>query len=336
MFFFDIFFHYSFLYLDKRRKEMAKRLKTKRKLKFGYKVLLSIGIALSSFFFIFHILYNKFLIKLDNETLINHLVDYNLNTKKSHTIFYDIVNLNSTNFLLKYTLGVDTLKEEEEEVSGVEAGYVEDPYDTKVKEPVLYIYNTHQTEGYQKSNNASYNITPSVLMASYILRESLNDLGIPSMVETNDIAELLRVHNWKYSYSYAASKILLEDAIKKNPSLVYFIDLHRDSMSYDITTTTIDNKKFAKVLFVIGKDHPNYEKNLKMAEAINNYIKGINPKLTRGISQKGGSGVNGIYNQNISPNAILIELGGQYNTITEINNTLNILAEAIYHYVKGE
>lgn len=315
---------------------MKKHLKTKRKLKFRYKVLLSMGIALSSFLFIFHILYNKFLVKLDNETLISHLVDYNLNTKKSHTIFYDIVNLNSTNFLLKYTLGVDTLKEEEEEVNGIEAGYVEDPYDTKVKEPILYIYNTHQTEGYQKSNNASYNITPSVLMASYILRESLNDLGIPSMVETNDIAELLRVHSWKYSYSYVASKILLEDAIKKNPSLVYFIDLHRDSMSYDITTTTIEDKKYAKVLFVIGKDHPNYEKNLEMAEAINDYIKEINPKLTRGISQKGGSGVNGIYNQNISPNAILIELGGQYNTITEINNTLTILADAIYHYVKGE
>lgn len=319
-----------------RRKVMKKHLKTKRKLKFRYKVLLSMGIALSSFLFIFHILYNKFLVKLDNETLISHLVDYNLNTKKSHTIFYDIVNLNSTNFLLKYTLGVDTLKEEEEEVNGIEAGYVEDPYDTKVKEPILYIYNTHQTEGYQKSNNASYNITPSVLMASYILRESLNDLGIPSMVETNDIAELLRVHSWKYSYSYVASKILLEDAIKKNPSLVYFIDLHRDSMSYDITTTTIEDKKYAKVLFVIGKDHPNYEKNLEMAEAINDYIKEINPKLTRGISQKGGSGVNGIYNQNISPNAILIELGGQYNTITEINNTLTILADAIYHYVKGE
>lgn len=316
---------------------MKKRIKTKRKLKFGYKILFSSMIALSSFLFIFHLLYNKFLIKLDNETLISHLVDYNLNTKKTHNIFYDIVNLNSTNFLLKYTLGVDTLQEDQDElVSGIEAEYIEDPYDAKVKEPILYIYNTHQTEGYQKSNNASYNITPSVLMASYILRESLNDLGIPSMVETNDIAELLRVHSWKYSYSYAASKILLEDAMKKNPSLVYFIDLHRDSMSYDITTTTIENKKYAKVLFVIGKDNPNYEKNLKMAESINDYIKGINPNLTRGISQKGGSGVNGIYNQNVSPNAILIELGGQYNNITEINNTLNILAEAIYHYVKGE
>ena len=316
---------------------MKKRIKTKRKLKFGYKILFSSLIALSSFLFIFHFLYNKFLVKLDNETLISHLVDYNLNTKKTHNIFYDIVNLNSTNFLLKYTLGVDTLQEDHEElVSGIEADYIEDPYDVKVNEPILYIYNTHQTEGYQKSNNASYNITPSVLMASYILRESLNDLGIPSMVETNDIAELLRVHSWKYSYSYAASKILLEDAIKKNPGLTYFIDIHRDAMSYDITTTTIGDKKYAKVLFVIGKDNPEYEKNLKMAESINEYIKGINPNLTRGISQKGGSGVNGIYNQNISPNAILIELGGQYNNITEVNNTLNILAEAIYHYVKGE
>lgn len=316
---------------------MKKRLKTKRKLKFGYKILFCMAIALSSFLFIFNLLYNKFLVKLDNETLINHLVDYNLNTKKTHNIFYDIVNLNSTNFLLKYTLGVDTLKEENtEEVSGIEAEYIEDPYEVKVKEPILYIYNTHQTEGYQKSNNASYNITPSVLMASYILRESLNDLGIPSMVETNDITELLRVHSWKYSYSYAASKILLEDAISKNPTLTYFIDLHRDSMSYDVTTTQIDGVNYAKVLFVIGKDHPNYEKNLEMAEAINDYIKEVNPKLTRGISQKGGSGVNGIYNQNISPNAILIELGGQYNSITEVNNTLEILADAIYQYVKGE
>lgn len=316
---------------------MTKKFKSKRKLKFRYKMLFSISIVLVSFLSIFHFLYNKFLVKIDNEMLINHLVDYNLNTKKANNVFYDIVNLNSTNFLLKYTLGVDTIREDEEELaSGVEAGYIEDPYDAKVKEPILYIYNTHQTEGYQKSNNASYNITPSVLMASYILRESLNDLGIPSMVETNDIAELLRVHSWKYSYSYAASKILLEDAIRKNPSLVYFIDLHRDSMSYDITTTTIDDKKYAKVLFVIGKDHPNYEKNLKMAEKINESIKSINPKLTRGISLKGGSGVNGIYNQNLSPNAILIELGGQYNNITEINNTLTILAKAIYDYVKGE
>ena len=73
-----------------------------------------------------------------------------------------------------------------------------------------------------------------------------------------------------------------------------------------------------------------------MAESIDASLKKVNPNLTRGISLKGGSGVNGIYNQNISPNAILIEIGGQYNTIMEINNTLPILADAILEYVKGE
>ena len=186
---------------------------------------------------------------MDNESLISTLVDYNLNTKKTQNVLYDLINLNSTSFLLKYTLGVEELhKESTEEVDGLEAGYIEDPYQTEVQEPILYIYNTHQTEGYQKSNNASYNITPSVLMAGYILRESLNDLGIPTIVETNDITEILRIHNWKYNYSYAASKLLLQDAIEKNKSLKYFIDLHRDSMSHEITTTTIDGKNYAKVL----------------------------------------------------------------------------------------
>ncbi len=315
---------------------MKKRIKTKRKLKWKYKLIFSVGIFLLTFFYVFRFLYNKFLAKLDNEYVINSIVNYNLNTKKSSNLFYDILNLNSTNFLLKYTFGIEPLKEEpSDKVSGIEADYIEDPYPNDVKEPKVYIYNTHQTEGYQKSNNASYNITPSVLMASYILRESLNDLGVPSMVETNDIAELLRIHSWKYSYSYAASKILLEDAILKNPTLNYFIDLHRDSMSYEVTTTEMNNKKYAKVLFVIGKDHPDYEKNQQMAEFLNDYLNEHYKTLSRGISLKGGSGVNGIYNQNISPNAILIEVGGQYNTIIEVNNTLTILAEALYEYVKG-
>lgn len=312
-------------------------MKRRRKLKFGVKIGLSVSVIFVTFLYIFNILYTKFLGKMDNEKLINTLVNYNLNSKKNQNLFYDLMNLDSTNFLLKYTLGVEKGEyEPAEEVNGIETDYIEDPYKTEVQEPIVYIYNTHQTEGYQRSNNASYNITPSVLMAGYILRESLNDLGIPTLVETNDITEVLRIHNWKYKYSYAASKILLQDAMEKNKSLKYFIDLHRDSMSHEITTTQIENKSYAKVLFVIGKDHENYEQNLKMATAINDYIKNINPKLTRGISLKGGSGVNGIYNQDISPNAILIELGGQYNNITEINNTISILSKAIHAYVKGE
>lgn len=317
---------------------MAKRFKTKNKIKLQYRLILFLIFLIISFFYIFDFLYNKFFLKMDNDVLMSYLIDYNLNTKESDSLIYDIINLDSTNFLLKYTLGVEnkSASEETEEVSGVEASYIEDPYETSVIDPIIYIYNTHQTEGYQKSNNASYNITPSVLMASYILRESLNDLGVSSMVETNNIAEILRVHNWKYSYSYQASKILMQDAISKNTNLTYFIDLHRDSMNYDITTASINNKQYAKVLFVIGKDHENYLKNLAFAEALNEYLKDFSPDITRGISLKGGSSVNGIYNQDVHPNTVLIELGGQYNNIVEVNNTIEVLTQAIFKYVRGK
>jgi stage II sporulation protein P len=60
------------------------------------------------------------------------------------------------------------------------------------------------------------------------------------------------------------------------------------------------------------------------------------PTLTRGLAIKSGKGVNGIYNQDMSENAILIELGGQYNSIVEVNNTITILTKALYAYIKGE
>lgn len=317
---------------------MANRFKSKRKLKLRYRILLFLSFACIGFLFIFHFLYNTFSLKMDNKQVMSFLIDYNLNTKDENKVLYDILNLSSTDFLLKYTLGFEgkEREKESEEVSGIEANYIEDPYDTKINDPVVYIYNTHQTEGYQRSNNASYNITPSVLMASYILRESLNDLGMPTLVETNDITEILRIHSWQYKYSYQASRILLEDAIRKNAKLTYFIDLHRDAMNYEVTTATINEKKYAKILFVIGKDHENYQKNLELAEKINEELKKFSPEITRGISIKGGSGVNGIYNQDISPNAILIELGGQYNSITEINNTIEILSKALFNSLKGE
>ena len=315
---------------------MAKRFKTKKIVKFRYRLMIFFFFGFSTFLVLFNTFYQKFAHNINNEQFIQSLIDYNLNTSAENNILYDVISLNSTDFLLKYTLGVDVEEDNIEEVSGIEASYIEDPYENAISNPIIYLYNTHQTEGYQKSNNASYNITPSVLMASYILRESLNDLGLPTIVETNDISEILRIHNWQYKYSYAASKILLEDAKSKNKNLRYFIDLHRDSMNHDVTTTTIDGKDYAKLLFVIGKDYDNYEENLAFAEKINAKIKTNYPTLTRGISIKGGSGVNGIYNQDISPRAILIELGGQYNNINEVNNTLEILAKSLFEVIKEE
>ena len=51
--------------------------------------------------------------------------------------------------------------------------------------------------------------------------------------------------------------------------------------------------------------------------------------ISKGIIKKSGPNVNGIYNQDISSNALLIEVGGYQNKIDEVYNTIDVLANTL-------
>lgn len=309
---------------------------TRLKLRNGFKMkflklILVVIIIIISFVITFKVLYDKIEIKVDNNTYIDFLVkdtfsNYNLN---------DIKRLSSTEFLLKYSFGIEKVN------TGTNVDIVTPVIKDKEEKntnskPKVYIFNTHQTEGYNSNFLEAFNINNTVYLASHILGEYLSDLGVATIVEENSIIDVLNTNGWKYGYSYRASRILLENAYKKNPSLDFFIDLHRDAASYDRTVTEIDGKKYAKILFVVGLEHDNYEPNLQLAKTLNERIKKIAPTLSRGVLEKKGPGVNGKYNQDFNKNTILIEVGGQYNYIEEVNNTLKIIAEVIYEYLEDE
>jgi stage II sporulation protein P len=187
--------------------------------------------------------------------------------------------------------------------------------------PIIYLYNSHQSEEYKPSTYAEFSINPTVIMNDYILEDIFNKNGFKTVVEENSIKDILNNNNWNYTYSYKASRVLLEDSIIKYPSLKYFIDIHRDSLPKDKTTISIDGKDYAKVIFLIGLENPNYEDNLEFTEKINNKFNELYPGLSKGIYKKGGPGVNGVYNQDFSKYTILIEIGGYENTTNEVLNT---------------
>lgn len=244
------------------------------------------------------------------------------------------VRLIKSNMIVDYALGLDSnlIK-----VPNVLGEYITDIDKNDLNtNPDIYLYNTHQTEGYNYNKINEYNIVPTVLLASYMLREKLGNNNLNAYVETGNISEILRSNNWQYKYSYEASRLLLNDYLSKYGDTKLFIDIHRDSANYDKTTIDIDNKKYARLLFVVGKKHDNYLENYNLANELNELVKKVNPSLSRGISLKDGSGVNGIYNQDLNSNIILIEIGGQYNTITEVDNTLDILAKVLYEYLNGK
>lgn len=200
----------------------------------------------------------------------------------------------------------------------------------------IYLYSSHQWEGYDSKYLSDYNITPDVLMASYMLEEKLEKRGINTVVETTDIKKYMKENNMNSSMSYKASRIFLEDFFIKNPNYDLYIDIHRDSITHDLSVANINNKICAKVLFVIGLENKNYEENLNKVIKINDIINKKYKGLSRGIMRKKGPGVNGVYNQDLDSRVILLEVGGNENTIEEVNNTLELISNVMEEYLNEE
>ena len=143
--------------------------------------------------------------------------------------------------------------------------------------------------------------------------------------------DYLTQHQLNYDYSYKASRYYLEDTLKKNQKFDLVIDLHRDALAKNLSTTTIGDKNYAKILFVLGGKAATYQSNLAKVTQLNSMIKEKYPTLTRGLLARDYS----IYNQDLGDNMILLELGGNENTVDEVMNTVEALAPIIYTYLGG-
>ncbi len=201
---------------------------------------------------------------------------------------------------------------------------------------IVYLYNTFQTDQYKNNYFSSYSIGAYVLQASFILSEYLKDYGIGSLVEEESMAKVLKEENISYTNSYAASRILLEKRVEENPSLAYYFDLQVSDYEKEATTVEIDHVSYAKILFVVGTDNGNYVANQSFAMRLNEILEGKYQELSRGVSLRGGVGYQGVYNQDFSSRALLIQVGGIHNTIDEVNRSLNILADVLATYIKEE
>ena len=309
------------------------KLQKKRKFKFrliAYAFLMFLGYELS-----FNIIMNLKLVN-SNEAFIKALLvnsNYHLLYEKKaddlfSKLFSKLLDVNQPVTILENTLHFKS----NETMAFVNNPKIETVQKLKI-EPTVYIYNSHQSETYQGEALKGYNINPGVMMASYILQDKLSLQNIKADVMEDNIIDYMNLNNMKHSKSYVASRVFLTEALKKYPNYKLIIDLHRDALPKSKSTVIINNKSCAKVSFIVGEDNENYENNLKTANAINNKLKQKYPTLTRGIIMKGGSGSNGIYNQDLNSNIILIEIGAQENTIDEVLNTIELLAPIISEYV---
>ncbi|MFP7477842.1 stage II sporulation protein P [Terribacillus saccharophilus] len=212
-----------------------------------------------------------------------------------------------------------------------------EPAPSTGEKDVVYIYHTHNQESYLPSLDAeqednAYNKNANVTDAGEAMAKRLEELGIGTIADKTDIGAILNENGMAYHQSYDASRGVVEAAVAENKDVSFVFDIHRDSLKRKDTTKEIDGKTYAKVVFVVGAENKEFEKNLKLATDLHKKIEAEYPGLSRGVITKQGAGVDGVYNQDVSDKAALLEIGGAENTLEEATLTAELFAEIFADY----
>jgi stage II sporulation protein P len=209
-------------------------------------------------------------------------------------------------------------------------------------EPAVFIYSSHNTESYlpflpgETDPDRAWHKEKNVTLLGKRLGERLEDKGIKTLVNEVDIQALRKKRNMNYFQSYRVSREIAVEAMNRHKQIQYYFDIHRDSSRKSVTTATINGKTYAKPYFVIGEDHPKYRENLEFATKLHQAIQEKYPGLSRGVFGKSKADGDGVYNQDLNENALLIEIGGVDNTLEELYRTVDVLAEVFSEYYWGE
>ena len=256
-------------------------------------------------------------IKLNNnEKLIKKLLNetnFYFNDDEEEKLF-DIFNLN-----LKQPISIiDKVFAYEDTKEAQAFAYIQN---SVVSNPKVYIYSTHPNESYLGEKVEGYDLDNNIILASIMLQEKLNSLGVETLVEERSVNNYLKDNNLEFVDSYQATRTFLkEKLIKYDFDLI--IDLHRDATTKEKTTASVDGKDYAKVMFV---QNVNYKNNISLANKLNDILTTNCSTISRGIYNKYVDN----FNQDLSDKVLLIELGGNYNTMDEVINTIDVLANSI-------
>ena len=216
-------------------------------------------------------------------------------------------------------------------------GDVAPPLSTGNKKTVL-LYFTHTRESYLPylegvtNPDSAMHSKINVTRVGEMVKTGLEDEGIGTSIDKTDVIQNLNHKGLDYWAAYQESRPLVQAAMTSNKDLLYMVDIHRDSQRRDMTTVTIGGKPYAKLAFVVGEEHPNYEQNLKLATELHKRLESKYKGISRGVIAKKGSGTNGKFNQDLSGNAMLLEFGGVDNTFEELERTADAFADVFAEY----
>lgn len=200
--------------------------------------------------------------------------------------------------------------------------------------PKVLIFHTHSQETFADSIPGDVNT--SIVGVGEYLTQLLNVKGIETIHDTGvyDIinGELDR------SNAYENAEASIRPILEANPSIEVAIDLHRDGVAEGThLVTDIGGKQTAKIMFFNGLSrtrtngdieylyNPYIQDNLSFSLQMQLACERMYPGFARHIYLRGYR-----YNLHLLPKSLLIEAGAQTNTVEEMRNAMEVLAETLH------
>lgn len=205
----------------------------------------------------------------------------------------------------------------------------------ETKGPKVLIYHTHSQEAFADSVPGDTKTT--IVGIGTYLTELLNERGIETL-HHEGVYDLID-GELDRSKAYDLAEPEIRNILKENPSIEVLIDLHRDGVAEGThLVTEADGKPTAQIMFFNGLSrtkangnidylyNPYIQDNLAFSLQMQLKAAQLYPGFTRHIYLRGYC-----YNMNLLPKTLLIEAGAQTNTVEEMKNAMEVLADTLDH-----
>ena len=208
-------------------------------------------------------------------------------------------------------------------------------------EPQVLILHTHTTESYEPYEKDWYD-------ESYTSRSADPGNGVVAVGEAIagqlaaagiNVIHDCTMHDLTYNGAYSRSLGTALGVLDRYPTVKVVLDIHRDAIEYEDGTrvsavTDIDGKKAAQTMIICAADDgtygvPGFMNNLHFASALQQSMESRYPTLTRPVLFQYCQ-----YNQQVSPGALLIEVGSHGNSIDQAVYSGELIGKSLAELLK--
>lgn len=207
--------------------------------------------------------------------------------------------------------------------------------------PTVLIIHSHATESYaptgEYQESSAYRTTDpgyNVVSVGDRLVQVLEAGGIKAVHDRT-------LHDSpSYSDSYNNARASIREYLEQYPTIRLVLDIHRDAVEDSegnqmTFTTQANGQSVAQLMLVVGTDasgltHPHWPENMSLAVKLHAQLEKNTPGICRPISFRSQR-----FNQDLSPGALIVEVGAAGNTRQEALMAVELLGQAIVELSLG-